>query len=51
LWPLVLLRLCMSVCLAEYQLQQQPDNEYLSISQRAIAANLPRLFAAKGLHG
>jgi Ser/Thr protein kinase RdoA (MazF antagonist) len=51
LWSLVLLRLCMSVCLAAYQSQQQPDNEYLSISQRAIAGNLPRLFAARGLRG
>lgn len=45
LWPLVLLRLCMSVCLAAYQQQLRPDNDYLSISQRAIAENLPRLFA------
>ena len=51
LWPLVLMRLCMSVCLAAYQLRQRPANEYLQISQRAIAANLPRLFAATGLHG
>jgi Ser/Thr protein kinase RdoA (MazF antagonist) len=51
LWPLVLLRLCMSVCLAAFQQQQRPDNEYLSISQRAIAENLPRLFAATELGG
>lgn len=44
LWPLVLMRLCMSVCLAAYQQQQRPDNEYLEISQRSIAANLRRLF-------
>jgi len=37
LWPLIFLRLGMSVCLAAYQLQQQPDNEYLRISQESIA--------------
>ncbi|HEU4872890.1 MAG TPA: phosphotransferase [Pyrinomonadaceae bacterium] len=37
LWPLVFLRLGMSVCIAAYQLQQQPDNEYLRISQESIA--------------
>ena len=37
LWPLVFLRLGMSVCLAAYQLRQQPDNEYLRISQESIA--------------
>jgi Ser/Thr protein kinase RdoA (MazF antagonist) len=36
LWPLVFLRLGMSVCIAAYQLQQQPDNEYLRISQQSI---------------
>jgi len=45
LWPLVLMRLCMSVCLAAYQQQQRPENEYLQISQRAIEENLPRLHA------
>jgi len=44
LWPLVLMRLCMSVCLAAYQQQQRPENEYLRISQRAIEAILPELF-------
>jgi Ser/Thr protein kinase RdoA (MazF antagonist) len=43
LWPLVRLRLCMSVCLAAYQQQQQPKNEYLSISQKLIAETLPRV--------
>lgn len=43
LWPFVRLRLAMSVCLAAYQLRQQPENEYLRISQRAIRATLPRL--------
>ena len=43
LWPLTLLRLCMSVCLAAYQQQQRPENKYLEISQGSIAASLPRL--------
>ena len=43
LWPLVRLRLAMSVCIAADQLRQQPENEYLRISQRAIEATLPRL--------
>jgi Ser/Thr protein kinase RdoA (MazF antagonist) len=43
LWKLVLLRLAMSVCLAAYQLRQQPDNDYLRISQRAIEENLRQL--------
>ena len=46
LWPLVRLRLCMSVCIAAHQQQQQPENEYLSISQRLIEETLPRLMAA-----
>jgi Ser/Thr protein kinase RdoA (MazF antagonist) len=50
LWPLVLLRLGMSVCLGAYQQQQRPDNEYLQISQQSIKANLPRLLATD-LHG
>jgi Ser/Thr protein kinase RdoA (MazF antagonist) len=44
LWPLVLMRLCMSVCLAAHQQQQRPDNKYLGVSQRAIEAILPQLF-------
>lgn len=44
LWPLVRLRLAMSVCIAAYQRQQQPDNEYLEISQRVIEKTLPRIF-------
>jgi Ser/Thr protein kinase RdoA (MazF antagonist) len=44
LWKLVRLRLAMSVCLAAQQLRQRPDNEYLRISQQAIAETLPRLF-------
>lgn len=43
IWPLVRLRLCMSVCIAAYQQEQQPENEYLGISQNLIAETLPRL--------
>jgi len=43
LWPLARLRLAMSVCIAAYQLRQQPENEYLRISQRSIEGTLPRL--------
>ena len=43
LWPLVRLRLCMSVCIASHQQAQQPENEYLGISQRLIEETLPRL--------
>ncbi len=45
LWSLVRLRLAMSVCLAAYQLSQQPENQYLRISQQAIRENLPRIYA------
>ena len=45
LWPLVLLRLGMSACLAAYQGKQRPENEYLQVSQRAIKENLGRLAA------
>lgn len=48
LWPLVRLRLCMSVCIAAHQQAQQPENEYLVISQRLIAETLPRLLATDG---
>ena len=43
-WPLALLRLAVSACMAAYQQQQQPENEYLRISQRAVEQNLPRIF-------
>ena len=45
LWPLVRLRLAMSVCLAAHQLRQQPENQYLLISQEAIEESLPRIYA------
>ena len=44
-WGLMIMRLCMSVCIAAYQQQQRPDNEYLDISQQAIRSALPRLLA------
>ena len=43
LWTLVRLRLCMSVSIATFQQEQQPDNEYLGVSQKLIAETLPRL--------
>jgi Ser/Thr protein kinase RdoA (MazF antagonist) len=43
LWPLVRLRLAMSVCLAAYQTREHPQNQYLTISQRAIEETLPRI--------
>jgi Ser/Thr protein kinase RdoA (MazF antagonist) len=45
LWPLVRLRLAMSICLAAYQIKREPENEYLVISQKAIEKTLPRIFA------
>lgn len=45
LWWLMRMRLCMSVCLAAYQQQQEPENEYLDISQRSIVKSLQRLSA------
>ena len=44
LWPLVRLRLAMSVCIAAHQIRRQPENEYLGISQKAIEQTLPRIF-------
>ena len=44
LWPLVRLRLAMSVCMAAHQQRQQPENEYWGISQSAIKKTLPRIF-------
>ena len=44
LWPLVRLRLGVSVCVSAYQRRQQPDNLYLRISQKSIEQSLPKLF-------
>jgi Ser/Thr protein kinase RdoA (MazF antagonist) len=45
LWNFTLLRLCMSVCLSAHQQIMNPDNEYLSISQRSIRDSLGDLMA------
>ena len=45
LFGLVLLRLCMSVCIAAEQQQRRPEDDYLGISQGPIAATLPALAA------
>jgi Ser/Thr protein kinase RdoA (MazF antagonist) len=42
-WGLMIMRLCMSVCIAAYQQRERPDNEYLDISQQAIRERLPGL--------
>lgn len=43
LFGLVGMRLCVSACLAAYQQQQRPNDEYLAISQQPIRNTLPRL--------
>jgi Ser/Thr protein kinase RdoA (MazF antagonist) len=43
LFPLVCLRLSMSVCIAARQQQGHPDNEYLAVSQKPIRRTLPKL--------
>src|SRR4030095_3764879 len=43
IWGLMIMRLCMSVCIAAYQQRERPDNEYLDISQQAIRERLPVL--------
>jgi len=45
LMPLVHLRLCMSTCIAAWQQEQRPDDEYLAVSQDPIRRTLPRLAA------
>ena len=45
LWWLVLMRLCMSICLAAHQQAERPENTYLSISQLSIRNSLPTLMA------
>jgi len=44
-WGLMIMRLCMSVCIAAFQQRERPDNEYLDISQQAIRSKLPTLLA------
>ncbi|HLB10404.1 MAG TPA: phosphotransferase, partial [Gemmatimonadaceae bacterium] len=43
LFGLVAMRLCTSVCIAADQQRQRPDNDYLGVSQLAIAHMLPLL--------
>ena len=45
LFGLILLRLCMSVCIAADQQTQRPADEYLGVSQGPIAVTLPLLAA------
>lgn len=40
---LVRLRLAVSICVAEFQRRQRPDDDYLTISQQPIRRTLPRL--------
>jgi 4-aminobutyrate aminotransferase-like enzyme len=42
---LILLRLCMSVCIAAEQQKQRPEDAYLGVSQGPIASTLPALAA------
>jgi Ser/Thr protein kinase RdoA (MazF antagonist) len=42
-FPLAALRLCMSACIAAWQQQQRPDDEYLAVSQEPIRRTLPVL--------
>ena len=44
-YPLALLRLCVSASVAGYQMQQRPDDPYLAISQEPIRRTLPKLMA------
>ena len=43
LFPLMCLRLCVSVAVAGVQQSERPDDAYLGVSQRAIRETLPRL--------
>jgi len=43
LFGLVVLRLCMSACLAAHQQRQHPGNDYLGVSQAPLGRTLPRL--------
>ena len=44
-FPLAALRLCMSACIAAWQQQQRPDDEYLAVSQEPIRRTLPVIAA------
>jgi Ser/Thr protein kinase RdoA (MazF antagonist) len=41
IFPLAALRLCMSACIAAWQQQQRPDDDYLAVSQEPIRRTLP----------
>ncbi len=43
LFGMVCLRLAVSACIAAHQVQERPDDPYLSISQQPIRRTLPRL--------
>ncbi len=43
IFPLVKLRLCVSICMAAEQQRERPDDAYLGISQAGIRATLPVL--------
>jgi Ser/Thr protein kinase RdoA (MazF antagonist) len=45
LFPLARLRLAMSACIAAWQQQQRPDDDYLAVSQQPIRRTLPVLAA------
>jgi Ser/Thr protein kinase RdoA (MazF antagonist) len=45
LFPLAALRLCMSACIAAWQQQQRPGDDYLGVSQASIRRILPELAA------
>jgi len=44
-YPLVLTRLCFSVCIAARQTRDAPDNDYLNISNAPVWALLEKLHA------
>ncbi len=44
-FPLMCLRLCVSVAVAGVQQSERPDDPYLGVSQRAIGETLPKLAA------
>ena len=43
LFGLIVLRLCTSACVAAHQRRENPDNDYLDVSQAAIRRTLPAL--------
>jgi len=50
-FPLACLRLCTSACIAAWQQQQRPDDEYLVVSQEPIRRALPAMAALLQRHG